>query len=61
MLAGGKHTGSSLFHKTKKLKNLTVGLIGPGNVFGDSDVISKRRYMYTLRCNRVGSTAYVLK
>jgi len=38
-----------------------MGYLGPGNVFGDSDIISKRPYMFTLKVKQDNSSLYLLK
>jgi CRP-like cAMP-binding protein len=38
-----------------------MGYLGPGNVFGDADIISKRSYMFSLRVKKEGSSLYLLK
>ena len=30
-------------------------------MFGDTDVVMRRRHLFTLKCNRAGSTIYKLK
>lgn len=52
---------TSIKHRIAKLQNVTVGYLGPGNVFGDVDVVMKRNYMYTLKSNSAGSSVYMLK
>lgn len=47
--------------KNFNIKNVTVGFLGPGKVFGDVDVVMKRNYMYTLKVNVAGSIIYKLK
>ena len=34
--------------KLKKVSDVTLGFLGPGSVFGDCDVVSKRPYRFTL-------------
>ena len=46
---------------TKQIDNITMGYLGPGNVFGDADIISKRPYMFTLRVKQENSSLYLLK
>lgn len=43
------------------LKNIGIGFLGAGNVFGDVDVVLKRNYVYSLKVNKVGSSVYILK
>jgi len=38
-----------------------MGYLGPGNVFGDADIISNRKYMFTLKVKQEGSSLYLLK
>lgn len=57
--------GSESTHKlrvrAKQLSNITMGFLGKGNVFGDADIISNRKYMFTLRVKQDGSSLYLLK
>ncbi len=43
------------------MSDITLGFIGPGSVFGDCDVVSKRPFRYTLKSNSMGCKYYVLK
>ena len=60
-LVGSKQNSISILHKVKKLKNIGIGFLGAGNVFGDVDVVLKRNYVYSLKVNKVGSSVYILK
>lgn len=52
---------SNIRQKAKSIKNVTVGYLGKGYVFGDVDVVQKRNYMYTLKVARAGSALFKLK
>jgi CRP-like cAMP-binding protein len=42
-------------------KNISLGYVGPGCVFGVIDVVKKRNYLYTFRAAKAGATLYLLK
>ena len=41
-------------------KNTTVTCLGQGQIFGEIDVVHKRKYSYTLRCSKNDSKLYLV-
>lgn len=48
----GVYHGNHISFKQKKKKNIImrIGIIGPGQVFGDEDVLNGRCYSTTVKC-----------
>ena len=60
-LGSGDVIPANIRQQAKSIKDVTVGYLGRGNVFGDVDVVKKRNYLYTLKVNRAGSVLFKLK